>query len=260
MAVCKIVENRHLHHEYYSAVFAAPGLGRGAKAGQFLHLRIDERGDRILRRPFSIFDASDDSLTIAYKVVGDGTEALAKLPVGTGCDIIAPQGNGYTTPAEGIIPVAVCGGYGAAATFMLTRQSKTPGVMLLGARSANDLILIDDYKKAGWQVLVATDDGSVGTRGNVLSLLPQLDALYPGREFFFCGCGPHPMLIALAKELNRRGDHGELSIDHVMCCGIGACFACVVKVNDPGSENGWRYARSCSEGPVFALEDVYTGE
>ena len=168
-----------------------------------------------------------------------------------------PLGNCFTPPPDAT-PAAVCGGYGAAATFMLTRGKK--GVLLLGARSEADVILTDKYRAAGFDVRIATNDGSVGTRGFVTELVPRLLEERPKEKFFFCACGPHPMLMALARLLRKLGRPGQLSIDHRMCCGVGSCFACVVKVNDPGSADSWRYARSCAEGPVFNLEDVYTGD
>ena len=254
----EIIDNARIRGDYFKLVFSAPEMAERAAAGHFTHIRIDRRQDRILRRPFSIHDTDPaaGTVTVVYKVVGRGTAVLSELPSGTGIDALGPLGRAYTPPEPDVLPVAVAGGYGAAAMFMLTR--KQPGVLLMGARSAADVILTDRYRDAGYEVRVATNDGSLGTKGFVTDLIPQLVAENPGRKLFFYGCGPHPMLMALAKLLRERKLDGELSVDHVMCCGVGACFACVVKVNDPGSADGWRYARSCSEGPVFPLADVYT--
>ena len=254
----KIIANNRIRGEYYRLVFQAPEMAAHAAAGNFTHLRIDRRQDRILRRPFSIHDADRDAGTVAvvYKVVGHGTRVLSGLGPGDAIDALGPQGRPYTPPEGDVLPVAVAGGYGAAAMYMLTRFQ--PGVLLMGARSAADVILTERYRDAGYEVRVATNDGSLGQKGFVTDLIPQLLADHPEKKFFFYGCGPHPMLMALAKALRARGLDGELSIDQIMCCGVGACFGCVVKVNDPGSADGWRYARSCSEGPVFPLADVYT--
>ena len=254
----EIIANRRIQGDYFELVFSAPEIAARAAAGHFTHIRIDRRQDRILRRPFSIHDADPaaGTVTVVYKVVGRGTAALSGLEAGVSIDALGPLGRAYTPPEAGVLPVAVAGGYGAAAMFMLTR--KQPGVLLFGARSKADVILTDRYRDAGYEVRVATNDGSEGVKGFVTDLIPALVAENPGRKLFFYGCGPHPMLMALAKLLRSRGLDGELSVDHVMCCGVGACFACVVKVNDPGSADGWRYARSCSEGPVFQLADVYT--
>ena len=252
-----IIANGRIKGEYFKLVFSAPDIAASAAAGSFTHLRIDRRQDRILRRPFSIHDTDPaaGSVTVVYKVVGRGTSALSRLKPGDEIDAMGPLGRAFTPAPGGVLPVAVAGGYGAAALFMLTRHR--PGVLLLGARSSADVILTERYREAGFDVRVATDDGSEGVKGRVTELLPGLLADNPGKRFFFYGCGPHPMLMALGRMLRERGLDGELSVDQVMCCGVGACFGCVVKVNAPGTPDGWRYARSCSEGPVFPLSSVY---
>jgi len=253
-----IVSNEQLQNDYYRIKFDAPEMAAKSGPGQFVHVRIDERNDNILRRPFSIHNAENGIITVVYKVVGTGTARLKEKLPGDSCDLIGPVGVGFSTPDDGVIPVAVCGGYGAAATFMLTQRTKQPGVLLLGARSAADIILTRDYEERGFEVKVATDDGSMGHKGRVTELIDQLLAEKPGKKFFFYGCGPHPMLMALAKLLREKGLDGELSVDHIMCCGVGACFGCVVKVNDHAHPGEWMYARSCADGPVFKLADIYT--
>ena len=257
-----IISNSRLQGDYFEVVFTAPEIAETATAGQFVHIKIDERQDYILRRPFSIHSTNPASgtVSVAYKVVGKGTRAMSALAPGYEFDVMGPLGRGFSTPDDDVVPVAVAGGYGSAALYLLSRVSKTKGVLLAGARSQNDVILTERYREAGFDVRVATDDGSMGSKGVVTSLIPQLLEDYKGRKLFFYGCGPHPMLMALAKLLREKGLDGELSVDHIMCCGVGACFACVIKVNDPGSADKWRYARSCSEGPVFPLDDVYLGE
>ena len=253
----EIIANARIQGDYRRLVFSAPEMAERAAAGRFTHVRIDRRQDRILRRPFSIHDTDParGTVTVVYKVVGRGTAALSALQAGDAVDAMGPLGRGFTPPEPGVIPVAVAGGYGAAAMYMLSRKSR--GVLLMGARSAADVILTERYRDAGYDVRVATNDGSVGTKGFVTELIEPLLNENPGRRFFFYGCGPHPMLMALAKLMKERGLAGELSLDQIMCCGVGACFGCVVKVNDPGSPDGWRYARSCKEGPVFPLADIY---
>lgn len=257
-----IISNSKLQGDYFEVVFTAPEIAEKAVAGQFVHIRIDERQDTILRRPFSIHatDPGQGTVSVAYKVVGKGTRAMSKLDAGYEFDVMGPLGRGFSAPPEDVIPVAVAGGYGSAALYLLSRVSKQKGILLAGARSKDDVILTERYEQAGFDVRVATDDGSMGSKGVVTALIPQLLEDYKGKKLFFYGCGPHPMLMALGRMLKAQSLDGELSIDHKMCCGVGACFACVIKVNDPGSADKWRYARSCSEGPVFPLDDVYLGE
>ena len=162
-------------------------------------------------------------------------------------------------PSDDVFPVLVAGGYGAAATYLLTRQARKRGCFLLGARSEADILLVDSYKEAGYDVRLATNDGSIGHKGFVTELIDGVLNDYPNEKFFFYGCGPHPMLMALAKLLNQKELDGQLSIDHLMCCGVGACFACVVKMKADNAD-GWEYKRACHDGPVFDLNDVSLGD
>ncbi|MCQ2377773.1 MAG: dihydroorotate dehydrogenase electron transfer subunit [Victivallaceae bacterium] len=259
MARFQILENVRLRGDYFRVVFSAPEIAAAARAGQFVHVRIDERRDHVLRRPFSIHDADPaaGSITLIYKRVGSGTALLAEKAAGSCCDLLGPLGTAFTPAPEGVVPVAVAGGYGAAATYMLVRSCARKPVLLIGARNRDELILDDVYRAAGCDVRVATDDGGCGVKGRVTELVEPLLAENPGKKFFFYGCGPRPMLAALGRKLRELHRDGELSVDEIMCCGVGACFGCVVKINDPDAEKGWSYARSCVEGPVFPLEKIY---
>ena len=253
----EILENRLLKPGYYRVRLYAPSIAASACPGQFVHMRIGEDSMHLLRRPFSIHDtAPDGSVTVVYKVVGAGTRILAGMAPGSVCDLMGPQGRGYTPAPDGLTPVMVAGGYGSAAMYMLTRTMKVPGIVLIGARTDADVILADRYRAAGCRVLTATDDGSAGEKGRVTLLVEKILAEYGNRGLFFYGCGPRPMLMALAKLMRERNIPGQLSLDHLMCCGVGACFGCVVKVAADTPE-GWAYARACKDGPVFDIRQIY---
>ena len=254
----EILENTNIRGDYYRIRFRAPLIAAEARPGHFVHVRIDERRDHILRRPFSIMDAQGDAVTLLYKVVGKGTASLSALAAGKCCDLMGPLGRPFTPQPEARALI-VAGGYGSAATWQLTR-SMPGGVVLLGARSADDLLLAQEYASAGFEVKLATNDGSAGTRGFVTELIPETVARNEGKPFFVYGCGPKPMLFALAALMRRSGLRGELSLDEIMCCGVGSCFGCVVKVNASELPEKFRYARSCVEGPVFPAEEIYLGE
>ena len=255
-----IISNEILQDDYYIVKFHAPEICQTTKPGQFVHVKIANLRDRILRRPFSICNVDNNGvLTIAYKVVGEGTEALAKLQPGAVCDLMGPLGNPFTLPVADEIPVIVAGGYGSAATYILAQRTPQPGILLLGARSKTDLILTDEFAQAGFDVRTATEDGSQGYTGRVTELLPAVFEQHKNAKLRFYGCGPTGMLMALGEILIANDyANGELSLDHLMCCGVGACFACVVKVK-ANNEGGWRHARTCKEGPVFKASDVYYG-
>ncbi len=258
---CRIKQNEPLKSGYRRIVFDAPEIARTAKGGQFVHVQITPMKDRILRRPFSISNAdpATGELTVVYKVVGHGTAELAQMREGETCRILGPLGNAYTAPDAEIFPILAAGGYGTAALYLTAKNAPQKGILLLGARTKDDLILVEDFEKLGFEVRIATNDGSVGHKGFVTELLAgALD----GRDKAKCmvyGCGPTPMLLALGKLTLENQVAAELSLDQHMCCGVGACFACVVKIKDAASPDGWRYSRSCKEGPVYNATEVYYG-
>lgn len=253
----RIIKNRNIKGDYFQVDFDCPEICRTALAGQFVHLRIVHMRDRILRRPFSICNTSEKGvLSLVYKIVGEGTQALAEMEPGQQCNLMGPLGKAFTSPDETEFPVIIAGGYGSAATYLLAKSAPRKGLLLLGARSKQDLILTDAFRKTGFDVRAATNDGSEGHHGLVTDLLSRfIEENSPNNVRFF-SCGPLPMLINVAKILNSKHLDGELSLDHLMCCGVGACFACVVKVKADNGQ-GWRYARTCREGPVFSANDVY---
>lgn len=250
----KIIRNANIKGDYYQIDFCSPDIAASAKCGQFAHVQIKNMEAHIFRRPFSIYDAANDgTLSIIYKIVGHGTKVLATLSPGTYCDILGPSGSAYSECGEDVLPIIVVGGYGSAATYMLAKEAKVKGKLLIGARTKDDLILIDEYRNLGFDVEIATEDGSMGKKGLVTELLePYLGK--KGSKIY--ACGPNGMMYAVARMANASNTDCEVSVDHPMCCGVGACFACVVKVYNK-DRDGWVYSRSCKEGPVFNAKDIY---
>jgi dihydroorotate dehydrogenase electron transfer subunit len=250
----KILSNSNLKGDYFKVVFHTPLIVKeGVKPGHFAHVLITGLRDRILRRPFSIFNVEKNGqLEIVYKIVGEGTKFLSELKEGVVCDILGPLGNPYSYPEDNEIPVVVAGGYGSAAMYLIAKNSKQKGVLLIGARNSEDLILMDEYEKLGYEVKVTTDDGSLGHKGFVTELLGEYCKY---KKYKIYGCGPNPMMYAMANLLQMNNFEGEVSLDHAMCCGIGGCYTCVVKVKD--ENNGWKYLRTCKEGPVFKSSEIY---
>ena len=256
----KIISNEVIKGLYRRIVFDAPPIAASAKPGQFVHVRILPMRERILRRPFSICgaDPATGLLTLVYKVVGEGTGVMSGMKSGEHCDILGPLGNSYSVCGEDVSPVIVAGGYGSASTLLLAARSRRPGILLMGARTECDVILAEEYAKLGYDVRIATNDGSCGHKGFVTELLSSAVA-DAGKDVRVFGCGPSPMLYALGRMCVAEGVACELSLDERMCCGVGACFGCVVKVRSASSPDGWRYSRSCKEGPVYDATEVYYG-
>lgn len=252
-----ILINEVLQGEYRRMVLELPAIAAEAMPGQFVHLKLGELTHRLLRRPFSICDADADAGTVSvvYKIVGEGTRAMAELPIGAVVNALGPLGRGYSAPRQGDGEVIlVGGGYGCAAMFLQARRCGGDCRCLFGGRTADDVLLVREFEALGCSVEISTDDGSLGHRGLVTDLLESaLDTASAPPQVQ--ACGPNPMLEAVARLVMRRGLDAEVSLDHVMCCGVGACFACVVK-KKADNENGWEYVRTCLDGPVFLASEI----
>ena len=209
--------------------------------GQFVDLRLPEK---YLRRPISVCDYDEATLTLIYKVVGSGTEIMATLPVGTKLDVLTGLGNGYDTTLSGDRPVLVGGGVGVPPMYNLCKkliaQGKKPQVVL-GFNVASEIFLADAFKKLGAEVYIATADGSVGTKGFVTDVIKNLDYTY------FYSCGPMPMFKAMETVMQTPGQY---SFEERMGCGFGACMGCTIQ-----TKSG--YKRVCKDGPVFFREEVF---
>jgi dihydroorotate dehydrogenase electron transfer subunit len=233
------------------AVRIAPGV----RPGQFVHLRVPGMGQSVLRRPFSVYRAEGEQLSILYKDVGQGTHTMTALRPGDRVSLIGPLGRGYPSPDEGHDPVLVAGGYGMAALYLTARRSGRRGLAFFGGATAGDILCVESFEASGWQVKVATEDGSLGRRGLVTDALDAwLAERPPGRPPEFFVCGPNAMLRAVSERAERGGWPAWISMDRHMGCGVGACLTCVQKVR--GAEGEWAWARVCREGPVFASRDI----
>ncbi len=249
----EILANCRIQGDYFQVDFVAPAIARESQPGQFVHVRIPLLEHRVLRRPFSIYNVEPDAGTVSviYKVVGEGTACLSQAPAGATADLLGPLGRGFTVPSSSdALPVIVAGGYGCAATYLLARRSPRRPVCLFGARTTADLLLVREFRDLGCEVRIATNDGSTGHHGFVTALLEPLLKNAAATPVSVFACGPNPMLKAVAKDLHLHGLDGEISLDHAMCCGVGSCFACVVK-RKADNKDGWEYARTCVDGPVF---------
>lgn len=257
----EIISNIQVKGLYYHVSFYHPEIAQKAQPGQFVHVRIAQNEAHLLRRPFSIFDTNPSAGTVdvVYKVVGSGTSVLSNLPPGVVCDLLGPLGVPFSIPSPTQRPVMITGGFGSAATYLLAKRSAQKGILLLGARTEADVILTEYYEALGVDVRIATEDGSLGIQGRVTDLLEPIFA-EQNPAYTYGACGPQGMLMAVGRMALSAGyPAAELSLDHPMCCGVGACFACVLKVVDTSGlfADGWRYARSCSEGPVFRSDAIY---
>jgi dihydroorotate dehydrogenase electron transfer subunit len=245
---CQVVSNERDTDLYFRLVVRAPQIAPQVQPGQFVHARILPLKEALLRRPFSVFQTSGDTLSILYKTIGQGTEVLSLMRPGEALSLIGPLGHGYTVPQPGAeTPLLVAGGYGMAALYLLAQRSPQKGIVFVGGRRQVDILCEEEFRALGWDVRVATEDGSQGQKGLVTQpLLTELERRASGRKLF--ACGPTPMLKTVGQLAAQFDLPAELSLDEHMCCGIGVCLTCVVPVKTP---RGWEYQRTCTEGPVF---------
>ena len=248
-----VLEHDNFQGEYRILRLAAPMIGPAVKPGQFLHLQIPHLGDRLLRRPFSIYKASNEGVAILYKPVGRGTESMIPLQAGDTVDIIGPLGNGYPQMKENSLPVLVAGGYGNAALYLKAKELPVKGVAFFGGRTAEDILCVEEFKELGWDVRPTTNDGSLGIEGLVTDAFDPWMKEQDIEHIELFVCGPGPMLKAMGDRAIEHNFTAWLSLDENMVCGVGACLTCVIKRK---TEEGWEWARCCKDGPVFESREI----
>ena len=217
--------------------------------GQFVEVRVDGSPSTFLRRPISInfVDRDNNELWLLVAIVGEGTKQLAKLKFGDVLNCVLPLGNGFTPANPGEKVLLVGGGVGVAPLLYMGAQMKTQGIeptFLLGARTANDLLMLPIFNKYG-RAYVTTEDGSMGEKGFVTnhSILTK--------EHFdrISTCGPTPMMKAVARYARQNNVDCEASLENLMACGLGACLCCVEKTTEGN-------LCVCKDGPVFNIKKL----
>ncbi|MBN1676411.1 MAG: dihydroorotate dehydrogenase electron transfer subunit [Kiritimatiellae bacterium] len=255
LETAEALDHGPLRGEYSVLSLLAPRIAADVRPGQFVHLRVPRLDDAVLRRPFSVFRAERDVISILYKRVGRGTQAMTAIRAGERLSLIGPLGNGFPEGGPGTFPVLVAGGYGAAPLYLLAQRTAPAGVLFVGGRTRDDVLCVEEFEAAKWPVRVTTEDGSRGRRGLVTDALDAwLAAERPAAEPEFFVCGPDGLLRAVGERAVRSGWRAWLSMDRHMGCGMGACLACVLKIRT--SDTAWRWARVCRDGPVFEASRV----
>ncbi len=235
--ILTVIKNKQLNSCTYELILGGENLIH--ESGAFMEIEID---NCFLRRPFSVADSSENTLTILYKVIGVGTKALTKAKEGDTFDCLLKLGKGFVIDNVKK-PLLIGGGIGAAPLYQLAKEFYLKGItpeIVLGFRNKEEGYYIEKFCKLG-KVHVTTDDGSFGYPGNAIGLLESKNLEY---DRYFA-CGPMPML----KALQNHSDNGQLSLEARMGCGFGVCMGCSIQTT-----NG--YKRVCKEGPVFAAKEV----
>jgi len=253
-----IVRHQPAPGGYRLLVLEASVLAAVAIPGQFLHIRVPNLWQAALRRPFSICRVDGTLIHLLYKTVGAGTDALARLPVGTSISLLGPLGNGFPVDTGDRIPVLVGGGYGVAPLLFLATRLPRTGLLFAGGRTSADILLKDDFEALGWEVRLSTEDGSLGVKGRVTDALDAWASTANATDCELFACGPDRMLRAVGDRAAAWGCPAWLSLDKHMGCGVGACLACVQHLRQ--EDGSVHKVRVCRDGPVFAAKDIVWGD
>lgn len=208
--------------------------------GQFINIKID---GLFLRRPISVCDYDENSITIIYKVVGEGTQLMSEMQSGEKLDVLCGLGNGFDTSKSGDNPVLIGGGVGVPPMYNLCKKLIAEGkkvTVILGFNNADEIFYEDKFKALGADVKVTTVDGSYGIKGYVTDALKETNYTY------FYTCGPMPMFKAIE---NTATTSGQYSFEERMGCGFGACMGCSCKTK-------YGNKRICKDGPVLEREEI----
>ncbi len=238
--ILTIKENVCIAKNVYKMILTGDISGITA-SGQFVNIQLD---GHFLRRPISVCDYTENSLTIIYKVVGKGTELMSSYTAGKELDVLTGLGNGYDIDKSGESPLLIGGGVGVPPLYNLCKkliaQGKKPTV-IIGFNTAEEVFYEKEYAKLGARVFVTTVDGSYGTKGFVTDVFEKAG----NYTYTYC-CGPEPMLKAVyAKSITS----GEYSFEERMGCGFGACMGCSCKTK-------YGNKRICKDGPVLVKEEI----
>lgn len=237
--IFQIISNKNIAKDVYEMVLE--GDTSGIAPGQFVNLKLD---GLYLRRPISVCDYSDKTLTLIYKVVGKGTEQMAGMSDGMKVDVLTGLGNGYDSAKSGNTPLLIGGGVGVPPMYALAKRLISEGKsvsVILGFNKAEEIFYEEEFKKLGAKVYVTTVDGSVGTKGFVTDAVKLV-----GDYSYVYTCGPEVMLKAV---YNAIATSGQFSFEERMGCGFGACMGCTCKTK-------YGNKRICKDGPVLEKEEI----
>jgi dihydroorotate dehydrogenase electron transfer subunit len=259
----KIEFLKRLKADIYLLGFNSPYLANSARPGQFAHIKIDDKVT-ILRRPFSIHKISGNTIYILFRVRGRGTKLLSEFQRGDVLDVIGPLGNGFKASPQSTanspqINILVAGGMGVAPLVYLakklmetqTSKPKTQNLILLGAKNKNELLAEQEFRKLGFAVRIATDDGSRGFKGIVTGLLKKVVSTMGCRlSTNIYACGPKEMFYEINKVIKHyRNINCQVSFEQFMGCGLGICYGCSIETKQG-------YKKLCKDGPVFDIKVI----
>lgn len=272
----KIKENLCVNEDHNLLSLVTPEGVNEHLPGQFYMIEVNRGFDPLLKRAFSLFRKTSDGFQILYRIKGKGTSILKDMKKGTFIDVLGPLGKPYPNPLAEQTPVVVAGGIGIASVFSLIERLSKRAYVFYGARSKDELFMIDELRRISKELVISTDDGSYGEKATVIdslnNFLSHHSLVVP--DYLIYACGPKPMLKKIAQIAILNNIKAYVSLEENMACGVGACQGCVVRVRKQGKkiEDGkmgrWedgksqplnlltKYKRVCKEGPVFNAEEI----
>ncbi|MGI5835917.1 MAG: dihydroorotate dehydrogenase electron transfer subunit [Chloroflexota bacterium] len=250
LETCEVLENKQITADMWALKLLAPRIAAEAKPGQFLHIRVGDSLEPLLRRPISLYRIGRDTVDLLIRPVGRGSRILAQKAVGQTLDCLGPLGNGFTIHPASRNLLMIGGGCGIGPLVALADLAIAKDLsvtLLFGARSAN-AVYPPDLLPAEVEYAVTTDDGSVGHHGIVTDLLVD----YLGWSDAIYACGPRPMFLSIL-DIMRRVNYRksvQVSLEENMACGVGACFGCAVETRRGEMKS------VCQDGPVFEMKEL----
>lgn len=293
----KVLYNKRIKRNYFEISLDSVRIAKTASPGQFVEIKVSDDIEPLLRRPFSIHRIAHKLVSsqahklktkkyivILYEVVGKATEILSQRKAGEYLDILGPLGNGFDYHTPYTIhhtPILVAGGMGTAPLIFLAEKLVTKSqshkvtrkpLALIGGKTKEDILCEKEFRELGYEVKIATDDGSVGFKGYVSNLLEKMLKTDNRKLTTIYACGPKPMLKEISIISERYHIPAQISLEAHLACGIGACMGCVIKSqklkvksqNDnlkSKSKNQelkseFEYKRVCKDGPVFEASQI----
>ncbi len=247
----RVKENIALNAHHNLITLTLPDAAGEPLPGQFYMIEVNRGSDPLLKRAFSLFRRTSDGFQLMYRIKGRGTNLLKEMKRDDALEVLGPLGNHYPVPTGDQVPLVIAGGIGIASVFPFIHAYQGRAFVFYGARSGDEIFMLDELQGMSRDVFISTDDGSMGSKGNIVDVLDNyLDSKSAeiGRYVLYA-CGPHPMLKSLSKLAASKGITAYVSMEENMACGLGACLGCVVKTKAG-------YKRVCKEGPVFKSEEI----
>ena len=256
-----VSENKELIKNHFLLTLHPLKKIKKPEPGQFFMLSVDKGLDPLLKRPLSIHRLTGGNLQFLYRVVGTGTNILSEKKTGDILELIGPLGKGFPFKKTQKNIILVAGGLGIAPLIALAESLIPPHpplqkggrslLLFYGARTRKEVLCIDELKSIGIEPVISTDNGTLGEKGNIVSVLKKylIRHSLPVNSYILYACGPEPMLKSLSSLAIKHKLRGYIALEQHMACGLGTCLGCVVNTVDG-------YKRVCKEGPVFPIEEI----